>query len=420
MAAGNFADAVALQLEKVRDKLELLYQTDDTLWKLIEDKTDTLDVSGRSTRIPMEILAGGKFIQGNPGGGDTGLGSGIQNAVGVLTPVYFYQSHVLTQESMVTTDSGEKAIESYFKQNMTRSMQQFFANMESLLNTDGSGTLDTVVSTATNKIVVNNANQFYDNQDIIVVAGPSIGGSVRGTVTILSVAANENALYLTGAVPGGTTAGDLLLVNGSANAAASSLLGIEYFDVASTTGNVLGLNRSDFPGKLSTPHVDGGGSALTILKARRMLNAIRTALGVNMADSQKVVFHMNLDQETAWENLGVIVTQNIYQQIKGDESEDMLKKSPPKSFAGRPLIASIHAKPGRIDGLALANWGKVQSLKPSLYNVGGQNLFTLYGASGSVATALTWVVNAGVNVYCANVRANTFCDNLTLPYTLGQ
>ena len=41
------------------------------------------------------------------------------------------------------------------------------------------------------------------------------------------------------------------------------LFGLKYFQVQSNTGSVMNLQRSAFPGKLSTPHVSAGGNALT-------------------------------------------------------------------------------------------------------------------------------------------------------------
>ena len=79
------------------------------------------------------------------------------------------------------------------------------------MQNDGSGTLDSVVSTTTNGLVVNNANLFQSNQDIDVWS--ALGGTFRGTATIQTLDIANNTIWLTTAYPAGTQAADLLLVN---------------------------------------------------------------------------------------------------------------------------------------------------------------------------------------------------------------
>jgi hypothetical protein len=265
------SQVLALELEKVRPNLSLMYQQDDTLWSEFKPKTDVEVVSGRPTRVPMELLAGAKFRVADPDGGDLGLGSGPTTDVGTLTPIYFFQCTQYTKATEINTNQKQKAIESYAELVMKRAMEQFNTNMEAAIQGDGSNTLDTVVSATGSTIVVNNANQFYDNQDIDVWT--ALGGSNRGTATILSVDAGNKTLYLTAPIPVGTTGGDLLLISGSAGTAGSGIYGVKYFQVNSNTGSVMGLNRASYPGKLSTPTVNAANQAITPAMARRSLGA---------------------------------------------------------------------------------------------------------------------------------------------------
>jgi hypothetical protein len=412
------SQVLALELEKVRPNLSLMYQQDDTLWSEFKPKTDVEVVSGRPTRVPMELLAGGKFRVADPDGGDLGLGSGPTTDKGELTPVYFFQCTQYTKATEINTDQKQKAIESYAELVMKRAMEQFNTNMEAVIQGDGSNTLDTIVtgSSASAQIVVNNANQFYDNQDIDI--WDALGGSKRGTVTILSVDAGNKTLYCTGNAPSGTTAGDLLLVSGSAGTAGSGIYGVKYFQVNSNTGSVMGLNRASYPGKLSTPTVNAANQAITPAMARRSLAQIQIALGIKTPDSEKLVYNMNVDQVAAWENVGLVVTSVIQNQLKGDQSEDMLKKSPPKTFAGRPIIGgsgSIHATPGRIDGLCLKHWFRVENQPIDYYEVGGQTLFPTYGASGGLSASTMFYLWTGVNIGNDNVRAGVYISSLAIP-----
>jgi hypothetical protein len=296
---------------------------------------------------------------------------------------------------------------------MERAMDQFNVNMEAVIQGDGSNTLDSVVSVSSSVITVNNANEFYDNQDIDVWS--ALGGTFRGTATILSVDANNKQLNLTATAPAGTTAGDLLLVNGSTGVAASGFYGIRYYQVNGNTGSVMGLGRSSYPGKLSTPTVNLANAALTPAVARRALSQIQVALGIESPDKLDLIFHMNLDMMAAWENTGINVTSVIQNQIGGDRSQDMLKKYAPKTFAGRQAVVSIHATPGRIDGLCLKNLFRVENQPIDYFEIGGQTLFPAYGASGGIAASTMFYLWTGVNMGNSNPRAGVYIQNVAIP-----
>ena len=51
MAAQNNAQTIALQLEKVRDKVPLLYERDDVLLSMIQQRGDVEKVSSRNMRL---------------------------------------------------------------------------------------------------------------------------------------------------------------------------------------------------------------------------------------------------------------------------------------------------------------------------------------------------------------------------------
>lgn len=406
------SQTLALQFEKVRDKVSLMYQLDDTLFGKIK-KTELEVVSSRATRIPAEFLAGGNFQQVNPDNGDFGVGSGVTLDTFTITPVYFAHAVQYSKQAEISTDSSEKAIESIASLNLKRAMDQFNTNVEALLQGDGSGTLDSVVSVSGATLAVNNANQFYDGQQIQVFS--TIGGTNRGTATVQSVDASGKQIVLTANAPAGTTAGDILVVAGASGAAAASLLGIKYYQVDSNTGTVLGINRSTYPGKLRTPHVNANNQSLTPGFARQAIQKVRTALGADTPFQQELIFHMNVDMEAAWENTALVVSQVIQNQVTGDSTTDMLKYNAPKTIAGRPVVTSIHATPGRIDALCLKNWGRVENKPIDFLEFGGQTIFPTYGASGGLNASSIFYIWTGMNVYNSNPRAGAFIDSVAIP-----
>jgi hypothetical protein len=193
------------------------------------------------------------------------------------------------------------------------------------------------------------------------------------------------------------------------------MAGIQSYQVSSTSGTFLGLSRATYPGRLTTPYVAGGSAAITPAFGRLLLNLMRLRNGVEAGVENDGFFYMNLDQEAAWENTGLVVTQNIMQQITGDASQDMLKKLPPKTLAGYPIVPSVKATQGRIDFIALKHWFRQEILPPDFYEVDGKTVFPLYGASGGLAsTKITYLVFGG-NVGCDDPAAGAYADGLSIP-----
>ena len=415
MPPGVNAQTVGLQLEKVRDKAYLLYERDDLLFGRIK-KLDTDAVSSRPERVPIQAIEGGNLLQFNPDFGDMQQGSMTTWDFGTLSQVYFAFGVQISKLAEWATDEKEKAIEDVPSAEVENAMLQFSKAIDNLLNTDGSGTLDTVVSvTSPNILTVNNANQFWGNQIIQVV--PSLGSAPRAgsPVQILTTDPNAKQLYLTGPYPVGTTTGDLLIVQGAPATAASSLLGILYYQTQANTGSWLNVPRGSYPGRLRTPYVNGNSGAVTPQIVRRMLNQLRIALGTEVADREDLMWYMNVDMEASWENAAIAVSQIIMNQVGGSTTEDMLKKSAPATAAGRKILTSIHAKYQRIDGLLLKYWFRAESKPLDFYNVKGQTTFPLYAPSGGLSAGEIFYLVAGFNIANANPRAGTYADSFALP-----
>ncbi len=60
MASQNNAQTIALQLEKVRDKVPLLYERDDVLLSMIQQRGDVEKVSSRNMRLPCNWFPGAR------------------------------------------------------------------------------------------------------------------------------------------------------------------------------------------------------------------------------------------------------------------------------------------------------------------------------------------------------------------------
>ena len=423
MPQGSNAQYIAYQYEKLLPRVEELMQGDTTLFEKIE-KRNVETQSSRAMRIPLDVFSGTSPRQVDPDGGDFGRGKAIVSIFAQLSPVFFSAATEFTKYAEVATDTKEKAVESAAKHNLEKATQRFKVFLESLLNSDstGSGTIDTVVSTGTNQLVVNNANQFQDQMDFNIF--PALGAAARvgynadGTVTVLSndATTSTQTVYLTGPVPAGTTAGDLCIISGAPGVASTSLFSLQYHqNNPGNTGTWLNLARSAYPGRLITPQVNMANFGINPAAIQRGKNAMKSALGIDNPNVKEFLIHMNTDQDANWQNLSLTPQIVIANQLKGGNAVDMLQKDSAETVGGMEKLVSIHAKRGRIDGLVLKHWGRGEIKPIGPLDFGGQTLWPIYGASGGLSAATITYMWGGFNFFVDNPRAGVYWPNCGIP-----
>lgn len=413
MSIASVSQTLALQRERVRPDLPRLIPFSYGLWSQVKKRADVTVVSNRPTRVPQYLTSGGKHGFRNPDGGDLQQGSSFTTDFWTIVPVYPFAGWQYTKATEIATNSDTKAIEDYGKRTMKEAMEEFNVFMETLMNTDGSNTVDSIVTVASNILTVNNGNQFRDNNDYDVWS--ALSGTFRGTVTVASVDNNNDQLFLTAPAPGGTITGDLLLISGSAGIAGTGFLGIKYYQVSGNTGNIGGLARSAYPGKLSTPTVNFQNQALTPAKARLLLANMQKAMGEKQPDESDLLWNFNLDMIAALENTGLVMS-TLLQSPGQAKAYDPLAKAPPTTMAGRPIVnngkGNIHATPNRIDGLPMNHLFRVENQPIDFYEVAGQTTFPAYGASGGLSASTLFYLWGGLNLGNDMVRAGTFGINI--------
>jgi hypothetical protein len=287
--------------------------------------------------------------------------------------------------------------------------------MDSLIcNSSGANDLDTVVSISGNGVVVSNANAFQDNQ--IIDGWSAVGGSFQATYQIQSVDIANNTIWMT-TTPSSWSAGTVLMVTGSAGTSNSGLFGLPYYDYAGNTGNYMGIQRSSFPGKFSTPNINFGssGGTLTPASVRALEAQIILALGEERADGADLIAHMNVDMQAAWENASLTVQHITYNEMGGDQSADMLKRRAPSTIAGRKIVRNVRAKVGRIDFIPLKHWFRLETKPVDYFEVGGQTIFPTYGASGGLNSAMIFYLVTMVQCGLGQPRLAAYMNNVNVP-----
>ena len=422
MAIADAAQALASEQEYVRPELENYVLSQSVLLKEIQ-KSKIKAVSDRPSRVPTMPSLGGKPRVGNMNGVDMGIGSGPTQVPGQITPVCYIHAFSYTKQAEYATDTDEKAIENFATLTRTLAPERFADFLETVLQGNGSNQIDTIQSLVTNGgnivgIGVTSANLFLDDEDIDVWTG--VGGSYVATFTVQDSDISTNVVYLLNPVPTGTfTVGQGLFVNGASGQANTGLLGLRNYQVATDTGNWLTVQRSAWYGKYIAQNVPVNG-ALTPQIVRALHSQIQLAMGKKKADADELVAHCTVNEQNAWEQNALLVQSINMNDLKGSESEDMLKREASSTISGRRFLINERAVPGYIDFLDLKNASMVETKSIDFYDVGGQTLFGLVGESGGQASGLVFYMVAELNLIWVQTRMNGFLNGISiLPYLYG-
>jgi hypothetical protein len=215
------------------------------------------------------------------------------------------------------------------------------------------------------------------------------------------------------ALPTGTVSTDVLVHDGLSGAQPTSLFGVKYHQNNATTGTWLNLNRATYPVQLATPRVNAGNAALTPSNVRLALNKVRKALGINQVG--KLIAYTSVEQEHAWENLGITISQIIKEGPGGSANDLDLLFTGRKTMSGVPIKSSINADQTRIDFIDLSHWGRAVMKDIDFFEVGTQTVFPIYGNSGGLAAAYIFYFDTAFQVWNDSPRSGSFVDALARP-----
>ena len=314
-------------------------------------------------------------------------GSGSQWASFALAPVYLFNVCEISWLAQASTDSKQKGLFAVKAQEMKNSLDSAMQGIEGLINSDGTGMIDQIPSTATftsggsgaqtaSIVGINIAVAFTDQQ---VVKFYSTGGVQRtgggyNNATISYSDGPSNTLFFSTPLPTDVVVTDYIVVNGAAYGSGNTILGIKAWDVNSNTGTIGGLNRNAYPGRLSTPTINLNGAALTPGIAQRAEVLLTRALGPDAESLKSGVWYGPLEQAFAQSNLMYNVQIVNAQEVKGDKTLDMSKRYFSDTFGGRKYHKSATASANRMDLLIMENWyiGELSPLE--LYDFGGGNV----------------------------------------------
>lgn len=416
MPSMNNTQTIALQMEKVRDKVPLLYERDDILLTMIQARGDVEKVSSRNMRLPLQINPGGKGGMYNPNGGDLGQGSGTVYDFAQVSPVYFRFATQINKLVEYATDNKEKAIENAVKKEVANSMAQCRMFLDTTLQTAGNcviGTISSVSGTVYTMSVPYGAALVYIGQTI-QIWNSTLTTYVGAATVVESDPVSSTQTITVDIDPGAVGTNVITFDTGSTAANPVGTYGIPYQQSNATTGTWLTLNRGTYPTQVATPSVNAASSALVPSFVRLAINKMRKSLGVK-GTSSKLIAHMNVEQSHAWENLGVIISSVIKEGAGGRANDLDLLFTGKMTMSGVPIKEDIHADQTRIDFLDLSHWGRAVGKDLGFYEVDGKTIFQVYGNSGGLAASQLWYYDTGFQVWTDSPRSGAYIYTLARP-----
>jgi hypothetical protein len=117
-------------------------------------------------------------------------------------------------------------------------------------------------------------------------------------------------------------------------------------------------------------------------------------------------------QKQAYEELGQLAS--IIQKQPKDEALDMYFGDN-LQMAGAPVKTSFSWNKTRIDFVNQEVWGRAELKPAGFYEVDGQKIFPIRGASGGIAASMIFYIVASFNMFVNNPAACSYIYGLTIP-----
>jgi len=416
----------ATELEKVRTKIPILFDKEDTFYSMIE-KGEVEQISNRDMRIPLEIRPGGRFGHFDPAGGDLGRGEGPTYEKAVINTVHLRHAIEWHKKTEWATDSARKAVVQSVKKLLASGMVEFRRAVDALaVSSDGTGVLGTIsaVSTTGGKDtytcdVDGFGVRLMRHGQLLSVYNSTLttrkpftgGGSINGEAPIDLLDLQNKQVRFNGTVAAPAVAGDKLVVSGLVSTPPVSLYGVPYHISNASTGSWLGLDRALFP-EIRANRVNANGTALALPYARLAMNKIGDRLGQDHGTKSEAWMHPA--QVQAYEEMAQAVM--MINKTPGKQGVDLyFGEGDNFQIAGVSIRKHYSWDKRRIDFIVRSVWGRAEMHPAGFYEVDGRKIFEIRGTSGGVATSQIFYVVGSFNLYVTNPAVCAYVDNLAVP-----
>ena len=351
------------------------------------------------------------------------------------SPVRLINVCEISNLAVEATSDKETGLVKYDREEMEKTLLSFENGRESLLNSDGTGTIDVIPSTATISSGsggggngsatysyisgLPNAARFVDQQTIQVIQA---NGTPRvGTPTISYIDPVALTLWFSTVLPTSTQATDLLVVLGAAGTAGSSIYGKNYWINNSSIGTRAGVIISNYPGRFQTPIINFGGSGSLVNSTAQRVESIRMrALGDEYDANEKSFWYTNPVQGVALADEFYNAGHTRLDEGGNKEVPDVARRNMQPTWAGREVVYSSTADNSRMDLFVPEDWWKGELFETRLHNwTPGVTVAPVPTNDGTGTTtyfdSTMFAYECGENYICANSKKQFSLQGLPVP-----
>jgi hypothetical protein len=442
--------AEAIELDAWVDEIPDYQAHFDRFLTRLEKGAHKMDISnntsgGGTTRSPMRVpfrAQGGAAIA-QASADTSGVVYTWQRGTGsfwdgfTAAPVRLVNVCEISNLAQQATDGKERSLVKIKREELQSSLKVFDNGVEGLFHRDGSGTIDSIPSSATvnsgtgggssgsatySSIVgLNTAGSFQDQQTVQVLS--AVGGTNRGTFVISYVDPVAQTIYSTTVLPSGTTTGDILVVNGASGAAGSSVLGKDYWLANGNTGTIGGIAKANYPGRLSTPTINfNSAGAITNATAQRVEAIRMRAMGDDYDPNDTGFWLANPAQGVALSNQFYNVGYTRLDEGNKENVPDTARKMMQKTILGEDAVWASTAEPTRMDYIVPETWWFGEMFPTRLHEWTPGNTIAAVPAIGAASgstyyDSTMFAYERGLQLVCNDPKRNFYIQNLP-PVTL--
>jgi hypothetical protein len=425
MPTGGSQGVFATEIERVSDKIPILFEREDTFYSQVEKRPGEV-VSEIAMRQPLEIHPNGDSGGYSSDGDDMGLGDMPDYDKATINITELIHRLQWTERRKFATDSNRKAVVNAFRRDLASSMKEFRRFNDSLCMTAGNGVLGTITTVA-NVGGVGGTDTYTLTTDGFGARLLRVKQKINiydPTLTVLRNPANyagePKVIYLDGPnktikvnnSPNNVQVGDLIVPDGSPSwtPPPAWILGVPYHASNATVGTWLGFNRATTP-EIRANRVQAAG-ALALSMARLALNKAGDRIGASQL-RKRLTAWMHPCQAAAYEE---IAQEAILINKKPDEEDVDMYFSDNMRLAGAPVRKHYSWDKTRIDFIDLDIYGRTEFYEAQWFkDENGNRYHMLRGASGGLAASEIAYIIAAWQLYVNNPAGISYIDTLTVP-----
>lgn len=434
-------DVLQAQIEKVRPKVQELFESTDTVASMIKKGGEAEIISDKLYRIPLVTRRGGSFRMFNADGGDMGAGSGL--SVTNLEAGYIYTDYVvdISLRAMGATAKPEQSTINAFAYNFKNAMKELQVIDDITFHGDGTGKLTNsaqATGTWSGGVTFTYTGGTPDTlgcaklrPGMVVNIYDTTGTTVRQDAgankefIIAGVDYVNKVVYILGS-PLSLVATDLLAIAGILTTPLTSFTsgwplsgdsfrhGLYYFNDANPANYLLSQLKSNVI-ELLANNVNAGG-ALAHVHALVLQDQI-----INRRDESAYKGIMGLchmSQRTAVNQIGISMSE--WMRTKPTEKlidvmPDNVQYSTTFPFAGVTLRIDKRQFKDRIDFIIPKLWGRSMFFETKFHEVQGRTVFEDRATTGNLKAGVHFILDQAFDWYCTDPGAQGYINGLTVP-----